>query len=282
MGYRGLPRRSALLASTTALLLAPSVALSTPTAPAVAAAPTPHAAIAAATATTAKTKIASVKITGSFRVGSKLTAKVSAKGATKLTYQWSRDGKKIAGATKKAFTLRAKDRGKHRFSVKVTAKRPGAKASSKTAKTSKRSVAKALTASERNVLKYVNEARAKGWNCGVEGKFKPTGKLKWNSKVAKAAKSHSNDMKKHDFFSHTGSNGKSSAQRLTAAGYKWSRVGENIAWGQSTARAVVSAWLDSDGHCANIMNPKYTHLGLGVVKDSERRRIWTQMFATPR
>jgi uncharacterized protein YkwD len=56
-------------------------------------------------------------------------------------------------------------------------------------------------------------------------------------------------------------------------GYK--SAAENIAKGYSTPKAVVDGWMNSSGHRANILNPSFTHIGVGYVKDGN---IWTQMF----
>ncbi|MFY0535919.1 CAP domain-containing protein [Nannocystis pusilla] len=67
----------------------------------------------------------------------------------------------------------------------------------------------------------------------------------------------------NDVMSHTGSDGSTFTQRISAAGYAWTAAGENIAGGYSTAAQVVNAWMASTGHCNNIMNGIFTHLGVG-------------------
>ena len=102
--------------------------------------------------------------------------------------------------------------------------------------------------------------------------------------LTQAAAAHSDDMVSHNFFSHTGSNGSTAGSRVTAAGYVWRSVGENIAAGQGSVAEVVDGWMKSDGHCANLMNPAYTEMGLayGVDAKSEMGIYWGQVFATPR
>ena len=56
------------------------------------------------------------------------------------------------------------------------------------------------------------------------------------------------------------------AQRVTLAGYVWSTTGENIAAGYRTPAEVVAGWIGSPGHCVNLMNPAYKHLGVGFVE----------------
>ena len=90
-------------------------------------------------------------------------------------------------------------------------------------------------------------------------------------------------MGTHNFFSHTGSDGLSAGQRITGAGYNWSSAAENIAAGYATAESVVQAWLNSPGHCQNIMNPMMTHIGFGYAlpSGSDYAIYWTQKFARP-
>lgn len=135
------------------------------------------------------------------------------------------------------------------------------------------------------VMARVNQWRASGANCGSEGNFGPAAALTWNNLLAQAATGHSQDMVAHNFFSHTGSNGSSLADRITAAGYSWSSVGENIAAGQTTVNQVVDGWIASPGHCANIMNPAFVHVGVACVPGTSSttyRTYWTMDLGKPR
>ena len=126
----------------------------------------------------------------------------------------------------------------------------------------------------REVLRLTNVERASA-GCSA---------LAWDSRLAAAAAGHSTDMASHDYFSHTSRDGRSFSARITAAGYGWSRVAENIAAGQPTPKAVVAAWMDSDGHRANILNCALTELGVGVARSGASGNVpyWTQDFGTPR
>ena len=90
-----------------------------------------------------------------------------------------------------------------------------------------------------------------------------------------AAREKSQDMKNHNYFSHTSPTFGSPFDRLNALGISYKSAGENIAKGQQTAEQVVQAWMDSEGHRANILNSDFTHIGVGYVKDGH---IWTQQF----
>ncbi|KAG1689223.1 hypothetical protein DVH05_002716 [Phytophthora capsici] len=100
-----------------------------------------------------------------------------------------------------------------------------------------------------------------------------------NTKLMAASKGHSVDMASNNYMSHTGSDGSKMSQRVTAAGYKWTRVGENVAAGQVNVAAVMKAWMNSPGHRANILGD-YTMLGTAYAYNSGStyRHYWTQNF----
>jgi uncharacterized protein YkwD len=90
--------------------------------------------------------------------------------------------------------------------------------------------------------------------------------LHWNSAVAKVAQAHSDDMVRRNYFNHNTLEGVTPAQRISGAGVRWVREAENIAAGQTTARAVLNAWLKSPGHRANIENCAYQEHGIGLTR----------------
>jgi len=136
---------------------------------------------------------------------------------------------------------------------------------------------------DKEMLTQVNAARSEGRACG-SASYPAAAALSWHCTLEEVAFAHSRDMGDHNFFSHTGSDGLSVGDRLSNAGYDWSEVGENIAAGQPTVTAVISAWLDSPGHCANIMRASYTETGAAgyLVTGSDYPIYWTQVFARPR
>lgn len=98
-----------------------------------------------------------------------------------------------------------------------------------------------------------------------------------------AALGHSDDMAANDYFSHTGLDGSSPSARITAAGYAWSATGENIAAGYRSARAAMTGWMASKGHCENILRPIFTDIGVGVASGKGSYGVyWTQNFGRPR
>ena len=139
-----------------------------------------------------------------------------------------------------------------------------------------------MSDADKEMLTHVNDARSLVRNCGSE-EYQATTALNWHCTLEDVAYEHSRDMGDHNFFSHTGSDGLGSADRVMNAGYDWSAVGENIAAGQQTIDAVMTVWLDSPGHCANIMRPLYTEFGAAsyTVDGSDFPIYWTQVFARP-
>ncbi len=136
-----------------------------------------------------------------------------------------------------------------------------------------------------DILTLLNAERARGASCGSRGSYSPTGSLQWNTTLEGAAIGHSQDMAANNLFSHVSSNGGNLAVRVDATGYEWQLLGENIAGGFSTASATVAAWMASDGHCANVMNPQFQDIALACVPGTaatQYQSYWTLDFGTPR
>ncbi|MFF7381419.1 CAP domain-containing protein [Streptomyces griseoluteus] len=101
--------------------------------------------------------------------------------------------------------------------------------------------------------------------------------VKLNSTLTKAAQDHSADMAAHNTMSHTGSDGSDPGSRITAAGYRWSAYGENVAFGYATPEQVMAGWMNSPGHRENILNCSFKEIGVGLAQPGS---YWTQDFGT--
>jgi uncharacterized protein YkwD len=136
----------------------------------------------------------------------------------------------------------------------------------------------------RLVLELVNQARAAGQRCG--GKFfAPVAPLVLDPVLTRAALEHSRDMAQHDAFDHRGHDGSTPGVRIERAGFGAHRiVGENIAAGAMTADEVTKGWLASPAHCENIMDGRFTLIGIGYAENRKTRSavFWTQDFAARR
>ena len=98
-------------------------------------------------------------------------------------------------------------------------------------------------------------------------------KLKYSGALTKAAQSHSKNMVSMDFFDHVAPNASTPQSRANAAGYPGSFLGENIAWGSGTLGSparIVTAWMGSPDHRANILKPDFRSIGIGIADGAPR------------
>ena len=132
------------------------------------------------------------------------------------------------------------------------------------------------------VVALVNDARSSSRRCGRE-RFAAAPSLAVSQQLNDAAASHARDMARKKFFEHRGSNGSQPKDRVLRAGYQSRLTGENIAYGPESAEEVVAGWLASPGHCANIMDPRFQDIGVGLAVGRKRSQIyWVQDFGLPR
>ncbi|HEU4741020.1 MAG TPA: CAP domain-containing protein [Meiothermus sp.] len=143
-------------------------------------------------------------------------------------------------------------------------------------------------------LDAVNQARSTARKCGTQS-FAAAPPLTWSLQLAQAAQAHSDYMAQTGKFGHEGIGDGTPAERVSKAGYAWRTLGENIAWGKPSStldlQAVMQGWLESPGHCSNLMNPAFTQLGMAYRRtapgnnassqSSDDRIYWTQVFAAP-
>ena len=154
------------------------------------------------------------------------------------------------------------------------------------------------SAQKAEFLDAVNAARAVGRSCGKYGYMKAVPPLKWDDGLYRAAYEHSNDIAINGYSAHTGSGkqedwtaqvldlsrGSSAGERILNNGLDQSRssytYGENVSAGRNTTEEVVRDWLDSDGHCRNIMYLRFKMLGMAYVENdaSQWKIYWTQTF----
>ena len=119
------------------------------------------------------------------------------------------------------------------------------------------------TAVQKEVLALVNEQRAAA---GVAA-------LVLDTKLSEVATAKAQDMYDNNYFSHTSPTYGSPFDMLKTFGVSYRTAGENIAYGQRSAQQVMTDWMNSSGHRANILNASYTKLGVGYVNGK-----WVQLF----
>ncbi|KAL3674245.1 hypothetical protein V7S43_000203 [Phytophthora oleae] len=121
------------------------------------------------------------------------------------------------------------------------------------------------------MLEFVNEQRSAN---GLSS-------LCMNTKLASSALRHSKDMAVNNYMAHNGSDGSTMEERITQAGFDWTAVGENVAAGQETVSDVMTAWMNSPEHKANILGD-YKMFGTAYAynADTTYQHYWTQDFGT--
>ncbi|MFI7603033.1 CAP domain-containing protein [Actinoplanes sp. NPDC049681] len=124
---------------------------------------------------------------------------------------------------------------------------------------------------QQEALRLVNEHRRRG---GCDD-------LTPDRRLIVAANRHAADMAQHGYFAHEDFHGDRAGERVRAAGYEWSRYGENIARGQDSVYEVVDGWMHSPEHRENIMDCRLHQVGLGLAFSADRTPYWVQDFATP-
>ena len=130
---------------------------------------------------------------------------------------------------------------------------------------SKPSGSTSVSSYEQQVVALVNAERAK---YGLAA-------LTLDETLCGYARVKSQDMHDQGYFSHTSPTYGSPFDMMRSFGVSYRSAGENIAMGYSTPEAVVAAWMNSEGHRANILSANYTTLGVGYVEDGG---YWTQWF----
>lgn len=99
--------------------------------------------------------------------------------------------------------------------------------------------------------------------------------LQIDEALSKVARVKSEDMAKQNYFSHNSPTYGSPFDMMKQFGISYRTAGENIAMGQRSPQEVVNAWMNSEGHRANILNSNFTHIGVGHASNGN---YWTQQF----
>lgn len=134
----------------------------------------------------------------------------------------------------------------------------------------------------REMTVEINRARGMERVCGGQ-RYAAAAPVRWNSTLAHTAAQHAGRMAEQDRIGHTLPAEDDLGVRVRTAGYTWRAVGENIAAGQATTAATVASWLESRGHCTNIMNPAFREIGAACARNASSRygTYWTLVLAAP-
>jgi uncharacterized protein YkwD len=225
---------------------------------------------------------------------------VQSSNKASLQYQWVRNEKTLA--TTEAFTYVPTTLGSHELMFVVqdttgvsSVDKMNVIVSNEEINTTIPPISKSTV---NQYLTVVNQARAVAQDCGSQGKWQSASPVMWNEKLYSSAYEHMQDLIVSQTFSHDGSGGESDwsgyplgikstqVERAENYGYEWSRLGENLGGGASidTPQKIVNAWLESDSHCANLMNPHFTEMGMVRITDETAlyTNYWGQNFGTPK
>lgn len=104
--------------------------------------------------------------------------------------------------------------------------------------------------------------------------------LQVSPKLQEAAQKHAESMAERGEMTHKGEDGSTPAERLKTEGYRYRRVGENIAYGQSSIEDVMEGWLDSPPHKKNILG-SFSQIGVGYAKSKDGTPYWCVTFGLP-
>jgi len=134
------------------------------------------------------------------------------------------------------------------------------------------------------ILDALNAARAVPRTCGTVA-YPAAGPLRWQVQAEQAALVQAQYLQQNNLFTHTGAGGSSVGDRLSATGYVWQAVGENLAAGYTDFATVLQGWIASPGHCVNVMNGNYVDVGVVLVQGTSSntyRTYWAMVSGKPR
>lgn len=147
----------------------------------------------------------------------------------------------------------------------------------------------------RRATELINTIRRKLDACGANGLLAPGATadnvpdrppLRWNDRLADAARDHADAMVNQRFFSHVAPDGGTVGDRVSRRGYRWRQVGENLAAGLVELDAAVREWLLSPTHCAVLIGERFTEFGIAQVRSEQPadpyRIYWALVVAEPR
>lgn len=131
-------------------------------------------------------------------------------------------------------------------------------------------------------LRQINAYRAAGAHCGGQS-MPPAPPLVWSAALQKAAEVQVAHNARIGDVSHTGADGSSVGQRITAAGFEWGAAGENAAAGNDSVRGTLAQWMGSPGHCRNIMGAQFRQVAVARKDNlsSAYRFYWIMVLGTP-
>ncbi len=111
------------------------------------------------------------------------------------------------------------------------------------------------------------------------------GRLAPNSLLSRAAQTKAEDMASRGYFEHATPEGHQPWDLMAAAGYEYQAAAENLAVGLAADEALITAWMASPDHRHNILNKRYTDIGIGIARGRYKGQdtiFVVQLFGAPR
>jgi uncharacterized protein YkwD len=123
----------------------------------------------------------------------------------------------------------------------------------------------------------LNDARSAGGCCKTDC-FEPRGGFAANSELGQAARWHASEMADRGYVSHESPEGLDAVSRIRRAGYQGCAVGENISVGDDDPTVVLGEFLSSYEHCLNVLEPRFSEVGIAFVRDADDGAYWVVTF----
>lgn len=132
------------------------------------------------------------------------------------------------------------------------------------------------------LLARINAYRAAGARCGSQA-MAAVRPLAWDAALERAAAVQAQHLARIDDVTHTGADGSNVSQRVSAQGYEWGHVGENVAAGKDSAAATLAQWMASPGHCRNLMGPQFERVAVAWHHSpgTTYKHYWVMVLAAP-
>lgn len=139
----------------------------------------------------------------------------------------------------------------------------------------------AWTALEDEIVAAVNMNRAMGGTCGATSYPAGSASLTVSPELRQAARCHALDMMKRDYFGSASPEGERVGDRVQATGYSYASVGQDVGAGRATSALQMEAWLDKEGSCVHMLDPKFDQIGVGYTNGemSMYKHYWVQVIA---
>lgn len=132
------------------------------------------------------------------------------------------------------------------------------------------------------MIEQLNRARAEGAVCGGRGTFPPAPAVVWNEQLAVMGRAQAQWLVEIDELQHRGPQGQTLTERALQAGYRFAKVGENLAQGQRTLEGALRGWTVSETHCATLYTAAYTEAAIICLPARDGRPLWVMEMGRPK